>query len=385
MENEHSSQQPAFAETSDIYESEQELESDRNFDNLTQWLGSDCEAGAYGIDESEKRLESDCEAEHYDTDESVHPGSVFEADINQSSELSIAGAEITKLKALVYPDEYTVDDDKELVDAGLVVNTFFKVIICLECGRAIDPSFLHSHLKNHVLKGTLTKHSVKKDLVTNLLLKYDLVDPKISHSSAFRPNKGRDLSRPIFGINILDKRIFCDGCHSGYKTPKSLANHQRNCSKKGTNSFRALTQTLFTSDRRAFFPVQRPNEQVSFTDDATLFLQSFPQKSLEQLPIDPKSHSRKQLDIFIRKEQWQEHLAGLIPSDLLKLVTLPEKKSPRYPIPLRDACLTYLNEANKKLDKLQQNWKQMLAKRSRYGLVYLNITFMIHLKAGMSL
>jgi DNA-directed RNA polymerase subunit RPC12/RpoP len=97
----------------------------------------------------------------------------------------------------------------------LVVNTQYRVIICLSCGTALELTTLESHVHAH-----FPRVLVPPDLAIELKEEYDFVSLKDIAIPRSPP-------APIFGLTLTTEIFhFCSRCGRGYRSADTLRSHQ---------------------------------------------------------------------------------------------------------------------------------------------------------------
>ncbi|KJA20683.1 hypothetical protein HYPSUDRAFT_203652, partial [Hypholoma sublateritium FD-334 SS-4] len=122
----------------------------------------------------------------------------------------------------ITPDEGTVihDSGYNFPAIGIIINTVFKVVICMECGEALDPVSICAHTRQH------NPHNrPMPTIVEDLRERYGIVAPnELSYAT--------QKVYPVFGIPIEPNLLhFCGKCHRGYNSVDSLRGHQSSGSR----------------------------------------------------------------------------------------------------------------------------------------------------------
>jgi hypothetical protein len=274
-----------------------------------------------------------------------------------------------ELQRFIEPDTYTVldDDEGDLRSAGLIINTQYRVVICLACLQAIPIYNLDAHISAHIQK----KHillPVKEGLASRLQQKFQL--DKTAPSIRPEPLKSLDpLPKAIFGLRLLTNRIFCNGCSRGYTSKASLATHQskKNCGRGYSTGESGFAQTFYLCGKRFFFPVRAPSTPLSpnlGNLDVTLFLDTIPKEDLANTPADFSSNSQE-LSHFLRIEGWYTLINGLTPAVIQGMVASSEDTEEWELAFLQGVGESYFNRIQEeRLQYLQYNMRQAMAERS---------------------
>ncbi|KDQ49260.1 hypothetical protein JAAARDRAFT_51811 [Jaapia argillacea MUCL 33604] len=227
-----------------------------------------------------------------------------------------------------HPDQNTVTDDLRLNSAGLVVNTAFRVLVCLSCYEehilqtCINPTTAAKHARTqHALR------HIKEDFNAYLLTAYPLL--------AQGPSQPMESVSAIPGIPVLGQPTslvhFCPSCHRGYTNKSSYRCHK--CTPVPFTQRMGLTslqptlshgQTFYHGNRVHIFPVTLPPLNPSSPSSGAFF------KFKASLPaIDAPSdeivipENYRELCQFISREGWLSHVEKHSWSGLLSMVEPP--------------------------------------------------------------
>ncbi|KAH9477263.1 ATP-dependent DNA helicase tlh1 [Psilocybe cubensis] len=226
----------------------------------------------------------------------------------------------------IVPDDHTViyDDAHNLPALGIVINTFLKIVICIECGEAIEPASVCAHVKQHN-----AHYTPGPTLLEDLRRKYGIVSlAEIAYSAG--------PIRPIFGIPIeADQLHFCSKCHRGYNSLLSLRGHQSNgqrCQVPITQRacYTMYGQILTKGPSKRYFPVDTSclslRQDIPFAYSTVFGTTMPPPPDYTQLPVqdieDPQN-----LSSFLFREGWLDAVKGLTPVDIQEVTRLPDAKT----------------------------------------------------------
>ena len=224
---------------------------------------------------------------------------------------------LNEYETRVFPDEHSILDDALLRCTPYIVNTKYMVLICTECRRCVIPDRASEHLRqNH------SYCKVGTGFCQQLRAKYsDLLAEEIHPP---------DVIEPVFGLAIPNENYtICTRCRRGYLNVASWQRH--NCRNAGADlagrseRFFSLVQTFFSGKRICFFPVKPPASvsEEAHSNDFDLFKSSLEKLMASDNEVDePKDY--RELNQFLFKEGWIEHVSGYRPSEL-SLLTAPPK------------------------------------------------------------
>lgn len=120
-----------------------------------------------------------------------------------------------ELEAMVRPDHTCLTNEALLFGTPYVVNTEYRVLICLECRHAVSPNSASSHVQSEHCQCRVSKDFNSKLSECFPQLTEDAVHP------------GRAVS-PVFGLAIPPSMYhICKACLHGYKTPDCLRKHRK--------------------------------------------------------------------------------------------------------------------------------------------------------------
>ncbi|CAK5269636.1 unnamed protein product [Mycena citricolor] len=223
----------------------------------------------------------------------------------------------TSLGVVLGADTITEDAEHDLARFNLVINTAFRLVICLSCGKAVSPHRLGRHLVEH-----WTGINVPKNLGAELQLKYDLIEP----ADWIHPTS---LTSPIYGLSVSPQELhFCGHCYHGFATEALRVNHQYRpqcglAPGAAKTSFRALGQSV-GFNARGFFPVDSSLLVPRVTPEPSRIFTALPRPDYAQLPIS-KPHNANDLDLLFKNEEFYSLVEHLTPAQLNETISIPTK------------------------------------------------------------
>lgn len=226
----------------------------------------------------------------------------------------------------IVPDDDTVvyDAAHNLPALGIIINTLLKVVICVECGEAIEPALVCAHVKQHN-----AHYKPGATILEDLREKYGIVPlAEIAYSAG--------PIRPIFGIPIKPEQLyFCAACDRGYSSLVSLRGHQSNGKRchvpiAERACYMLYGQRLTKGPTKRYFPVD--TSCLSLRQDIPLAYSTVfgttmpPPPDYTKLPVqdieDPQN-----LSSFLFREGWLDAVKGFTPADIQEVTRLPDAKS----------------------------------------------------------
>lgn len=221
-----------------------------------------------------------------------------------------------KCELRVFPDEHSVVDDALLKRTPYIVNTQYMVLICTDCQYCITPDRAPDHLrKDHphckLDTNTLSAHLMEKfpGLVAEVIQPPDTIEA-------------------VFGLAIpVKKYTVCSCCRRGYANVSTWQRHDcknADTNKTGQQHFRSHVQTFFRGPRTCYFPVNLPALVSTGTkaDDFDLFKAGFQEHAVSDADIHESADFRE-LNQFLLKEGWIDHVSGFYPNELSLLTSSP--------------------------------------------------------------
>ncbi len=219
-----------------------------------------------------------------------------------------------KLEIRVIPDKDTVINDALLKCTPYVVNVKYMVLICTDCRYCIIPGRALEHL--------LHDHPHCK-VETTFSDRLNERFPDLVSQSIHPP----ETIEAVFGLTIpASKYTICYRCRRGYVDVPSWQRHV--CRNAGVAivgqhlHFRSYVQTFFRGPRICYFPVELPDSARDGTngDDFKLFKTSFQELAVSDGEIHEPDY--RELNQFLQKEGWINHVSGFSPSELSLLTCL---------------------------------------------------------------
>jgi hypothetical protein len=224
---------------------------------------------------------------------------------------------LNERELLVAPDEHSIIDDDLLRCTPYIVNSLYMVLICTHCRHCINPDQASKHLRKH------HPHcKVGTGFVSQLNERFPGLESEEIHPAR--------LLQPVFGLAIpLDPYTVCARCHRGYVNLNTWRRHT--CKRVdvdldgGREHFNSHVQTFFRSPKLCYFPIEFPTFISSEPrgDDFDLFLSSYREPAVSEDSVEG-SEDYRELNQFLLKEGWIQHLSGCSRSELSILTDLPQ-------------------------------------------------------------
>ncbi|KAF5344444.1 hypothetical protein D9756_011280 [Leucocoprinus leucothites] len=194
---------------------------------------------------------------------------------------------------------------------GLIVNTRYKILVCLKCRSVIDPTNVRKHFQNQ-----------HKDFPTPL----DLQDLITEESEECYPGLTNDPARPTEPVHPIDELgppasnyLLCISCRRCYKNKEIFGKHVCNTDSPGHEV--TMAQRWVQNNSSPWFPVKAPPAKVNTRITPWMIYEQ--QRRNETTPTDqPAAHTDdfRILHQFLRKERWLEYVEGHLHEDLIPLV-----------------------------------------------------------------
>ena len=217
----------------------------------------------------------------------------------------------------VFPDEHSIFHDDLLRLTPYIINTKYMVLICFDCRYSIIPDRALEHLrKDHpqCKVGTTFPDQLQKKF------------PGLV-SEAIHP---ANTVEPVFGLAIpIEKYTVCTRCRRGYVNLVTWQHHAcRNADADLAGErphFPSYVQTFFRGPRTCHFAVELPDSVTdgSHDDDFDLFKRDFHERPVSGEEVHG-SEDYRQLNQFLLKEGWIEHVSRFPASALSLLVGFPK-------------------------------------------------------------
>ena len=239
-------------------------------------------------------------------------------------------------KVWTSPDEHSIIDDALLRCTPYTVNKKYTTLICTDCGYCPNPDHAVEHLRK--------KHGhckVGADFTEQLNAKFPDLVAEVMHPL--------EVVRPVFGLAVSnDRYTICARCYRGYRNLESWRHHtcgRKNLDLEGRPQyFTSFVQTFFRGQKIGYFPVELP---VSVSDEAAsddfgLFKLGFQDLPISEDIIDEPEDYRE-LNQFLAKEGWINHVSGNSRSELSLLTAPPNEEEILKPIVARDITAVMFN------------------------------------------
>ena len=239
-----------------------------------------------------------------------------------------------KYELRVVPDEHSIIDDTLLKCTPYIVNIRYLVLICTDCRYCIIPDRARVHLhKDH------PHCKVDTAFVEQLNKRF----PGLVAETIHPP----ETIEAVFGLAIpIEKYTVCSRCRRGYLNISTWERHLcRNADDDLTGQhahFRSLVQTFFRGPSICYFPIDLPapaSDGASDRDDFDLFKADFQEVAVSDDEIH-ESEDYRELNQFLLKEGWINHVSGLRSSELSLLTCLPKDDEILKPIAREVFALT---------------------------------------------
>lgn len=267
---------------------------------------------------------------------------------------------LNKYELLIAPNEHSIVDNALLKCTPYIINIKYMVLICADCMHAVNPDRASEHLhKNH------PHCKVQKKLSTLIRSQFPALV-----CEAIRP---LDIVEPIFGLAIpMEEYTICARCRRGYANISTWERHVcRNADddlKGQPEHFSSFVQTFFLGPRICYFPVQLPSrvsESVEGQDDDfELFKSGFQDLVVSNSEEVEEPDDYRQLNQFLFKEGWIDHLKGHSQPELSFLTTPPKEGEVLKPL-ARDTISLMLNIQNT-IGTAGYHVRRLLGKRPTY-------------------
>lgn len=215
---------------------------------------------------------------------------------------------------------------------GLIVNTVFKTLICIECQISIDHTNpgLSQHFRSHHPHRKPRPHNLSEQLAKGLEEEYSaLIYPPTPPESAVDPIYG--LHPPLLNYEI------CQTCKKGYQGEPSQSFRKHPCEKERSKGVPSAVQrfTLSTS----YFAVNTLVPPPPPLDAWNIYSDKMSNRPKAPIEMSVPQNYRI-LDQFLKKERWVEHVEGLDPSSLRSLIII--RPSDRLAPGLAKHCEAFL-------------------------------------------
>lgn len=219
-----------------------------------------------------------------------------------------------KFELRVFPDNHSIVNDSLLRCTPYIVNVKYKVLICTDCKYSIIRDCALEHLRQKhphcKVEATFPAHLDKR--FPGLI------------SEAIHPP---ETIEAVFGLEIpVNKYTICSQCRRGYVDVPSWRRHI--CRTADTTPvaqhphFRSYVQTFFRGKKICYVPVDVPDSPSGGTNgnDFDLFKTNFQELGVSDGEIHEPDY--RELNQFLQKEGWINHVSGFSPSELSHLTGL---------------------------------------------------------------
>jgi hypothetical protein len=220
-----------------------------------------------------------------------------------------------KYESRVAPDEHSIFDAALLKSTPYIVNAKYMVLICTDCRYCILPDRALEHLRKdhpHCKVSTAFSEHLKKKF------------PGLV-AEAIHPTKTIEA---VFGLAISDEKFtVCSRCRRGYVNVSTWQRHV--CRNADANPaerrphFRSHVQTFFRGPRICYFPIELPVlVSEAKGDDFDLFKTDFQELAVSDDKVYD-SEDYRELNQFLLKEGWIDHVSGFRSFELSLLTCFP--------------------------------------------------------------
>jgi hypothetical protein len=234
---------------------------------------------------------------------------------------------------------------------GLIINTVYHTLICVECGCTIDHQKIRAHfVSDH--KGI----KLPRDIDNTFAAMFSEQYPHL----VYPPSPPCDPVPAIYGLREpLQCYRICTSCRRGFKgrdpsdrsAPISKAFDKHICHSGQPNPshriyFESHVQSFERHLRSPFFPVLPPTPTPQPPNPWTKYLSHMNSRSKPAHTMSIPDNYRV-VDQFLRKEGWLAHVEGLDPAKIQHLITL-SRDDPLVPH-LAKHCQSYLQHHQESL------------------------------------
>lgn len=168
-------------------------------------------------------------------------------------------------------DEHTIQDE-QMVQLGIAVNTELRILTCIKCKQAIDPSAIRKHIRRD-----LPHVAVTDEYCEGIRQKYSLIPrDELTPPTGLRP--------AVPNLELRSNYFYCSVCFHAVKLRTSLANKNVH-SCPVYEARRGYAQAYFPSHNQGgFFAVTVPEQPPP--NEAFDLVGAFKSKYPEPLPQD---------------------------------------------------------------------------------------------------
>ncbi|XP_006455558.1 hypothetical protein AGABI2DRAFT_121462 [Agaricus bisporus var. bisporus H97] len=198
---------------------------------------------------------------------------------------------------------------------GLVVNTEFRILICLECQGIVDPAKVRPHFVNHH-KNQSPPLDLQTKFDTEALVSY----PNLT-SSPPHPTEPVD---EIYGLNDpVSDYLMCRSCRHCFTSKKTYRQH--GCSSQSDDWILTRAQRFINNRASPWFAVRPSTATLPIRMDHWAIYQTQQNDQLSSSTQRSYSDEFRVLHQFLRKERWIERVQGFSNE---ALITLPSEHAP---------------------------------------------------------
>ncbi|KAK7017839.1 hypothetical protein R3P38DRAFT_2539939, partial [Favolaschia claudopus] len=228
-------------------------------------------------------------------------------------------------------DTVTHVDELRLEAYGIVVNTRWKIVICICCGKVLTLGDLRRHIIRHF-----------KDLDVPPTLA-DSIAERFDFDPGTLPTAPTQQTSAIYGLLITPRpHLVCARCGHGFSTPTSFSRHEH---KPSCPSAPGDPASFYFSYAFSLYLKSPLNVTPNFRELET----TLPLNSLDK-------------DIFFDHEAWNEQVAGLSATTIQSAVEIPQDD------PLWQALTPHIKDYSTYIrDSIRQSTTQLMRDIARVG------------------
>ena len=234
-----------------------------------------------------------------DEDEETHQEADEDKEVQLEGEEDQTNQTAADLVARVLWGKDTFQD-AEMDKYGFVVNTKWKLAICLGCKTGIDAKGLYDHINNEI-----KPNKVSYEYCKTVTVKFGLLTRnKLKLPTSVIP--------ALFSLPITPNMLYCNRCGYAACIRASILRYHVDQACPNSSILHGPAQTFFPTTRRNFFVVRVPPARAAEPSEvkiSTLFKAQFPQLQVNPL-IAPPSDVRD-TNHFLSLGDWFQEVAGL--------------------------------------------------------------------------
>ncbi|KAF7371537.1 hypothetical protein MVEN_00008600 [Mycena venus] len=195
-------------------------------------LDPDAQLGPIPLADNKPEEEEDDEDTDYDEEEKGVPEDETDKDASDGEVVAkppqpdAPPVNLAQIRRRRSPDEHTVihHPTLNLPAFDIIINTLYRVVICLSCATAVELGSIEDHIHSH-----FPSIPVPNGLAAQLTAEYNLVSQK----DIVYP---RNSPPPIYGLRLTkDTYFFCGRCGRGYADADTLYSHQHQTARCPSN------------------------------------------------------------------------------------------------------------------------------------------------------